>query len=271
MQRCITRELLEHYYLLEVVLTVSIKNHNMAVHIQLDRPEKKNALSQAMYQLMADAINAASADKAVKVIVLSGEGGNFTSGNDLADFLQDPSMQKDSPVYQFLMSLVHCEIPILAAVEGFAVGIGSTLLLHCERVFAAEDAIFSLPFINLGLVPEAGASLLLPRLVGYQQAAHWLLSGDKFSAAEAQAAGFVGRVCSPGQALAEALEYASMLQQKPRSGLVATKKLLRRDDEALHQRLHIELELFVEHLSAPAAVEAMTAFMEKRAPDFSNL
>jgi enoyl-CoA hydratase/carnithine racemase len=250
---------------------LQLNQESGVLHLLLSRPEKKNALSLAMYQAMADAINAASADTAVKVIVLSGEGGNFTSGNDLADFLQDPSVQEESPVYQFLMSLLHCEIPIIAAVEGFAIGIGSTLLLHCERVFAAENAIFSLPFINLGLVPEAGASLLLPRFVGYQQAAHWLLSGDKFSATEAHAAGFVGKVCAPNWALREALIYAHMLQQKPRSGLVATKKLLRRDDEPLPQRLQIELDLFVQHLSAPAAVEAMTAFMHKRAPDFSNL
>jgi len=236
--------------------------------LTLNRPDKKNAISRAMYQAMADALKAAATNPSIKVIVLNSSSDNFTSGNDIVDFLKDPNMQPDSPVYQFLQALVTCPLPIIAAVKGFAIGIGSTLLLHCEQVLAEQSAQFALPFINLGLVPEAGSSMLLPRQIGYQQAADLLLTGRSFSAEEAQRLGFISRVVK--DANQAAVDYANLLAEKPRSGLIETKRLLRKDDEALQNRLQDELESFVRHLNADAAKEALTAFTEKRKADFTR-
>lgn len=236
--------------------------------LTLNRPEKKNALNQAMYQSMADVLNAAAANPTIKVLIINSSSDNFTAGNDIVDFLANPSMQVDSPVYQFLQALITFPLPIIAAVKGFAIGIGSTLLLHCEQVFAEQSTQFSLPFINLGLVPEAGSSMLLPRQIGYQQAADLLLTGRQFNADEAQRLGFISQqVRNVDQA---AWQYAQCLMEKPRSGLIETKRLLRKDDEALQSRLHDELDAFVRHLNADAAKEALTAFTEKRKADFTN-
>lgn len=238
--------------------------------ISMQRPEKRNAITAGMYRLMADAIQDAAANNSVKVIVLAGSGGNFTAGNDLSDFLANPSIEKGSPVHDFLQALIHCPIPLIAAVDGFAIGIGSTLLLHCEQVFAAEGAQFSFPFVDLGLVPEAGSTLLLPAVAGYQKAADLLLSGRAFSAREAAEVGLVGHIVS-GAAQEAALAYARQLSGKPRSSLVEIKRLMKRDMETLQQRADVELQSFVQCLNSPAAREAMAAFLEKRKPDFSNL
>lgn len=238
--------------------------------IALNRPDKKNAITRDMYRQLADALAAAAVDPACKVVVLASGGDNFSAGNDLADFLRDPSMDKDSPVYAFLQALVSCPLPVIAAVRGFAIGIGSTLLLHCEQVFADSTAVFALPFVNLGLVPEAGSSLLLPRLLGYQRAADLLLGGDSFSAQQALQYGFVSQLVEDGDVNEQAMAYAQKLAGKPRSSLVETKRLLRKDDEPLQARLHDELAAFVSSLNGAAAREAMTAFLEKRKPDFSN-
>lgn len=235
--------------------------------IALNRPEKKNAITQSMYQDMADALVSVQTNSQIKCVILQSTSENFTAGNDLVDFLRNPSMAKDSPTYQFLQALVACPVPVIAAVKGFAIGIGSTLLLHCEQVFADNSAMFALPFINLGLVPEAGSSLLLPRQIGYQKAADLLLTGRNFAADEAQEMGFVSQLVSDVNEAA--LNYARLLSQKPRSALVETKRLLRKDDQGLQQRLHEELDAFVHYLNEPAAREALTAFVEKRKPDFS--
>ena len=249
---------------------IVVKNEGAVCQILFNRPEKKNAITAAMYQQMADALNEAASNVAIKVIVLGSTGENFTAGNDLADFLANPSIAKDSPVYQFLQALMHCPLPVIAAVNGFSIGIGSTLLLHCEQVFAGKDANFAFPFINLGLVPEAGSSLLLPQRVGYLKAAAWLLEGKPFGAEEALNAGFISQVVDD-DVLAAALSYATLLAGKPRDILIETKRLLRRDYETLQTRADIELQSFVQCLASPAAKEAMSAFLEKRKPDFSNL
>ncbi len=238
--------------------------------VTLNRPEKKNALTSAMYGDIASAIENAGADPSIKVIMIKGHNDFFTAGNDLGDFLANPNMDEKSHVFQFLKALICCELPIIAAVEGFAVGVGTTMLLHCDQVFAGRSASFSMPFVNLGLVPEACASLLLPKQVGYQKAANWLLTGDTFTAAEASDAGIVGQMVESGTAEEAAMKFAFTLASKPRSSLIATKRLLRRPDESMVARLHEELELFTEGLNGPAAKEAMTAFMEKRKPDFSE-
>lgn len=248
-----------------------VVTHKGAVcQILFNRPEKKNAITAEMYALMAGAINDAGSNPVTKVIVLGSTSGNFTAGNDLGDFLANPSIQKDSPVYAYLQALMNCPLPVIAAVKGFAVGIGSTLLLHCEQVFAERDAKFAFPFVNLGLVPEAGSTLLLPAAIGYQKAADLLLQGRPFSAEEASQCGFVSRLVDR-DVQDVALEYAGILAEKPRSILVETKRLLRRNVESLQQRADIELQSFVECLNSPAAKEAMSAFLEKRKPDFSKL
>lgn len=236
--------------------------------ILLNRPEKKNAITLEMYQLLAEAIQTAAADKQIKVILLGSNNEYFTAGNDLGDFLKNPALDKNSSIYQFLQALINCPLPIIAAVQGFAVGIGSTMLLHCEQVIADETAVFSMPFINLGLVPEAGSSLLLPRLIGYKKAADWMLTGDAVSAKDAYDAGFVSQLVAAGDALKVAEAYAQKLCSKPRETLIDIKRLLRRDDEALQQRMAVELSLFTQCLDSAAAKEAMTAFMEKRKPNF---
>lgn len=249
---------------------VIIREEGAICFINMNRPEKKNAITAQMYQHMADAINAAASNMSIKVIVIGGSAGNFTAGNDLADFLANPSIEKGSPVYEFLQALMHCPLPLIAAVEGFAIGIGSTLLLHCEQVFADEGARFAFPFVDLGLVPEAGSTLLLPQAIGYRKAADLLLRGVPFSAAEALAIGFVSQVAK-GDVNDIARDYACSLATKPRSSLVEIKRLLKRDSETLQQRADVELQSFVQCLNSPAAKEAMTAFLEKRKPDFSNL
>ena len=249
---------------------VIINNANGILELTFSRSEKKNAITSGMYQQIADSLNAANEDTSIKAIIITGSESVFTAGNDLADFLANPNMDKDSSVYQFLLALLHCKLPLIAAVEGLAVGVGTTLLLHCDRVVASKSAVFSMPFVNLGLVPEAASSLLLPRLVGYQKAAEWLLTGDAFDVEQAHKAGLVSQVVEEGEALVIAENFAQKLSEKPRSSLVATKALLRRDEEPIQSRLDIELKGFITGLNGDAAKEAMTAFMEKRKPDFSN-
>lgn len=250
---------------------ILVKNSNQVCQIFFNRPDKKNAITLDMYQKMADALGDAVANKEIKVVVLGSEGEHFTAGNDLGDFLKNPSMDKSGPIYQFLAALITCPLPVVVAVQGFAIGIGSTLLLHADQVIADETAVFSFPFVNLGLVPEAGSSLLLPRLVGYQRAADWLLTGDPIPAREALAAGLVGKLVPSGKALPEAMEYAAGLSGRSRETLIKIKQLLRKDEEPLMQRVDIELGYFVECLRSVPAREAMSAFLEKRKPDFRNL
>lgn len=252
---------------------MSIKTQNEAgvFTLMLNRLEKKNALTQIMYQQLADGLREAESDKRVKVVILASQEGVFTAGNDLQDFLNLPENMKDSGVYQFLTALTECKLPLLAAVEGPAIGVGSTMLLHCERVFCDDTAKFALPFINLGLVAEAAASLLLPRLSGYQAAADLLLTGEAFDADKAKLLGLVSEKVAPGTTYDQAKAYAAKLVTKPRATLIDMKALLRRAEEPLMQRIDHELVLFQEKLQGPEVKEAVTAFFEKRAPDFSDL
>ncbi len=239
--------------------------------LYFDRIDKKNAITLAMYQQLADAINEASSDASIKVILFSAKGEHFTAGNDLQDFLSNPDLEKSSAVYQFLQALIYCPLPIVAAVRGFAIGIGATLLLHCEQVFADSTASVAFPFINLGLVPEAASSLLLPRLVGYQQAAHLLLKGEPLSAEQALNAGIIAQLTVDEELDQKAMNYASELAQKPRTMLIEIKSLLRADKALLQECLDQELKLFKQCLKGPVAKEVMAAFIEKRSPNFDNL
>jgi enoyl-CoA hydratase/carnithine racemase len=243
--------------------------------IGFDRIEKKNAITAAMYQQLADALRAAEGDAAVRVIVLRGKPEIFTAGNDLEDFLQRPPTTAadgtPAPVFQFLQAISQASKPIVAAVSGAAVGVGTTLLLHCDLVYASETAKFSMPFAQLGLCPEAASSLLLPRLMGYQRAAEKLLLGEAFSAKEALQAGLVTRVVPVADLEAFALTQARKLAALPASSLRETKRLMKGDDSgAVARRMTEEGDVFRRMLVAPEAKEAFTAFFEKRKPDFSK-
>lgn len=254
-------------------MTVSVPHlathrHDAVLCLTLSRPEKKNALTRAMYAALADALDHSAADASVRAVVLTGSEGSFTAGNDLGDFLMDPPTGAGSPVFRFLRAVSTFPKPLLAAVDGPAVGIGTTVLLHCDLAYASPTARFRLPFVDLGLVPEAASSLLLPLAAGPKRAADLLLLGEAFSAEEACVAGLLNEVTP--DPLARALERASALAAKPPAALRHTKALLRRGQAAaVQETIAHEGAQFVESLASPEAHEALTAFLEKRAPDFS--
>jgi enoyl-CoA hydratase/carnithine racemase len=239
--------------------------------IELARPEKKNALTAEMYRTLADALARAEADPAVRVILISGAGGNFTAGNDLADFLETPPMDDSAPVYQFIEGFANLQKPFVAAVEGVAVGVGTTLLLHCDLVYAGSGARFALPFANLGLTPEAASSLLLPLRVGQARAAEMLMLGEVFSAQVALEAGIVNAVVPDGTVLDHVLERCHKLTTQPAASLRLTKQLMKRAQQSLiNDTMRHEAEVFRQRLVSPDAKEAFAAFFEKRKPDFSK-
>ncbi len=240
--------------------------------IVLNRPAKKNALTAPMYQAMADALRASEADAAVRCIVIHGSAEAFTAGNDLEDFLNDPPLGDDAPVFRFLTALPACTKPLVAAVAGPAIGVGTTMLLHCDLVYAGENARFALPFAQLGLCPEAASSLLLPMAVGHLRAAEKLLLGEPFGAEEAREMGLVNKVLPAAEVVDHALAQAGKLARLPASSLRATKRLMKAGlDAAIVQRMHAEGAEFRAMLTAPAAREAFSAFLGKRKPDFAKL
>jgi len=239
--------------------------------LEFNRPQRKNAITAAMYQALADAMVAADEDDEVKVLLIHGSLDAFTAGNDLEDFLQDPPQREDSPVFQFLAQLCRARKPLVAAVNGAAVGIGTTLLLHCDLVFVGDKAKFALPFTSLGLVPEAASSFLLPMIASYQRAAEVLLLGQPFDAAQAQQLGFVNRVLPPEEVLPAARAAAEKLALLPGKSLRNTKALLRGGfRQVMEARMAEESRVFKEMLTEPAAKEAFAAFLERRKPDFSG-
>ena len=250
---------------------VIIAKEARVLNIKLNRPEKKNALTQAMYSNMARAINDANQDRDVRVIYLTGSADSFCSGNDIQDFLGDPPSGEESPVLQFVNAIVHAEKPLVAAVNGIAVGIGVTMLLHCDLVFASEEARFQVPFVNIGVCPEAASSFILPYLVGHRKASEWLLLGDKFDAESARDAGIVNRVL-PADALQEnAIQAVQRLVNQPPAAVKTTKALLRASMfEQVQAAREREDKNFLPMLLGEEAKEAMTAFMEKRAPEFKG-
>ena len=246
-------------------------SHERGVQIiELNRPDKKNAFTGAMYHQLREALVAADADQSVSVILLTGAGNAFSAGNDLEDFLNSPPENADAPPFRFLNVLVQVKKPVVAAVNGLAVGIGATMLFHCDLVFAQDSARFSFPFVALGLVPEGASTLLLARLVGHQRASEILLLGDPLSAHEAQATGLVNRVI-PDQPVRDfALAQAIRLTQLPQGAILRTKALLKHPDEVL-ERIKLEAEAFVMRTKSSAAREAFAAFLEKRKPNFAGL
>ena len=244
---------------------------NGILTITFNRPDKKNALTAAMYQIIADALKDAESNADVRVILITGTQEIFTAGNDLDDFLQNPPQSTESPVYQFIQALIHATKPVVAAVAGPAVGIGTTLLLHCDLVYAAENARFSMPFAKLGLCPEFASSLVLPQIAGYQRAAEKLMLGEPFSAQEAYAMGFVNKVLPTAELLAFAQAQAAKLVALPASSLRATKHLMKSKHTAsINAQIEGESILFGEMLVAKEAKEAFIAFFEKRKPDFTK-
>ncbi len=239
--------------------------------ITLNRVDKKNSLTRAMYATLADTFEAAAQGSEVRVVVLQGDLAIFSAGNDIGDFLQQPPSTQDSPVFRFLRAIATFPKPVVAAVCGPAVGIGTTMLFHCDLVYAGDNAAFSMPFVNLGLCPEAASSLLVPQMLGYHRAAEALLLGEPFMAEAALEVGLVNRVVPPTECNAMAQAQAKKLAAKPLSALIETKRLLKKGQTApVLERMAEEGESFGRMLREPAAREAFTAFMEKRRPDFSQ-
>ena len=240
--------------------------------ITLNRAAKKNSFTQAMYATCADALQAARDDAAVRVVVFQGDVAIFSAGNDIGDFLNSPPKLQDAPVFRFLRGIAAFPKPVLAAVCGPAVGIGTTMLFHCDLVYAGDNAAFSMPFVNLGLCPEASSSLLVPQMMGYQRAAEALLLGEPFMAEAALEVGLVNRVVPPTEANAVVQAQARKLAAKPLASLVETKRLMKKGQMAqVLERIDEEAASFGRMLGEPAAKEAFTAFMEKRKPNFSQL
>ena len=242
-----------------------------SLELAFDRPARKNALTNAMYEALTAAVLEAEQDPGVRVVVFHGDDQAFTAGNDLGDFLEHPPRGEDAPVFRFIRAVLAGTKPLVAAVNGPAVGIGTTLLLHCDLVFAGENARFILPFASLGVLPEFASSYVLPRLAGHHRAAEMLLLGEPFDAQRALAAGFVNRVLPAAETLPAARAAADRICALPEKSIRLTRALLRSGDrEAISARAAEEGAHFGRMLGEPAAREAMAAFMEKRKPDFSK-
>ncbi|NCT97326.1 MAG: enoyl-CoA hydratase [Comamonadaceae bacterium] len=240
--------------------------------ITFNRVDKKNSFTSAMYGAMAEALASAVDDPGVRVVLLQGHETVFSAGNDIGDFLNNPPAGLDSPVFRFLQGIATFPKPLLAAVCGPAVGVGTTLLFHCDLVYAGDNAAFSMPFVNLGLCPEAASSLLVPQMLGYHRAAEALLLGEPFMAEAALEVGLVNRVLPPTEANGYAQSVAKKLAAKPLSSLIETKRLMKKgQEERVLRTIAEEGESFGRMLREPAAKEAFGAFMERRKPDFSQL
>ena len=229
--------------------------------LRLNRPQKRNAITFLMYEQLTDALGEAQADDAVRVVLLSGEGASFSAGNDLQDFLSGPPFGADHPAMRFLRTLATFGKPLVAAVQGHVVGIGVTMLLHCDLLIAAQTTQLSLPFVALGLVPEAGSSLLLPRLLGYQRAAELLYLGQPCSADTAYRLGLVNSVVEETELLNESRALARTLAQQPADALLATRRLLRGDSRELLARIEEEARIFGAQLQSEEFRARVRAFL----------
>ncbi|RUO32991.1 enoyl-CoA hydratase-related protein [Aliidiomarina soli] len=243
----------------EFVIT---RREGAILHLRLDRVNKKNALTQDMYQALLDGLNEAEADDSIHAVVFSAEGDTFCAGNDLGDFLRHGELTPQAPVFQLLKRLPQLTVPLVASVQGMAIGIGTTLLLHCDLIYAAEDAVFALPFVDLALVPEAGSSLLLPQTVGYPKAAELLLLGEPFNAEQALQMGLLNGVVTNARLQAVTAEVAAKLAAKPPQALRRSKALLKQPVESTSARIDRELEVFMQAL---ASDEAQRVIAEKAA------
>ncbi len=243
--------------------------------IEIARPEKKNALTVEMYQAMADALNAAREDNAVRAVLITGQPGIFTSGNDIEDFMKrrpgEGSDAMDSPVFRFMRALLDCDKPVVAAVTGGAIGIGTTMLLHCDFVYVSDEARLAMPFVGLGLVPEFASSLLVPQLMGPRRAAEKLLLAEPFTAEQAVECGIANAVLPAGEVVNHARRVAERFNHLPPGAVREAKRLMRAPQrEQVLATIRTEGELFGARLKSPEAMEAFMAFFQKRKPDFSK-
>lgn len=250
---------------------ISIAQDDRVLRLRFNRPDKKNAITRDMYSTLATAIERANRDSVVRVILIEGSSGCFTSGNDLSDFMNAPQTGPDSPVGRFLEVASTTPKPLMAAVTGIAVGIGTTLLLHCDLAYASESAQFNMPFVNLGLVPEFGSSLLLPQLMGQRRAAELLMFGERFDAATALKLGVINEIFPDDTIADDALARAHQLGEQPPSALRQTKQLMKQAVLGdIAKQIEIESKHFAQMLTAPEAKEAFQAFLQKRKPEFSS-
>jgi enoyl-CoA hydratase/carnithine racemase len=241
---------------------VEVARNGAVLELTLNRPAKKNALTNAMYRALTVALHEAERDQGIGAVLITGEGGIFSAGNDIGDFVAAVS-GGDMAAADFVRKIAAFSKPLVAAVDGLAVGVGTTLLLHCDMIYASPAARFSLPFVDLGLLPEAASSLLLPRRVGMARASAWLLAGESFSAEEAREAGLINGIVAPDALLTTAREKATKLAAKPRTALLAARKFLRGDKEEILARIDAELEAFRAALGSPQAQAALAAFVNK--------
>jgi enoyl-CoA hydratase/carnithine racemase len=247
-----------------ISMGISVENSDGVRHVVLDRPDKKNALTAAMYAVLADAVTSAAQDD-VGALLIGARGDTFTAGNDLRDFLDQPPHGDDAPVYRFLIGLATTDVPIVAAVRGNAVGVGTTMLLHCDLVYASPAATFKVPFVDLGLVPEAGSSVLLPRRIGRAHAGSALYLGEPISAEQAYADGIVSKVVADDELDAHADAAARAIAAKPREAVRATKRLVTYDRDTVVAAIRREGTAFRERLGSDEARAAMSAFFTRGA------
>jgi enoyl-CoA hydratase/carnithine racemase len=251
---------------------ILVNSERGVMTLTFNRLERKNSITSQMYGVLADALASAESDSAVRAVVIQGHETVFSAGNDIGDFLNKPPAGNGSPVFRFLRGIAAFTKPLVAAVCGPAVGVGTTMLLHCDLVYAGDNAAFSMPFVNLGLCPEAASSLLVPQMLGYHRAAEALLLGEPFMAEAALEVGLVNRVLPPTEANAHAQKIAARLASKPMSSLVETKRLMKKgQQERVLAQMDDEGQSFTRMLGEPAAREAFGAFMDKRLPDFTKL
>jgi enoyl-CoA hydratase/carnithine racemase len=241
---------------------VEVARNGAVLELTLNRPAKKNALTNAMYRALTVALHEAERDQGIGAVLISGAGDVFSAGNDIGDFVAAVS-GGDMAGADFVRKIAAFSKPLVAAVDGLAVGVGTTMLLHCDLIYASPSARFSLPFVDLGLLPEAGSSLLLPRRVGMARASAWLLAGESFSAEEAREAGLINGVVAGDALLVTAREKAARLAAKPRTALLAARKFLRGDKEEILARIDAELDAFRAALASPQAQGALAAFLNK--------
>ena len=259
-------------------MSIRTATFNKVLTIEIARPEKKNALTQAMYSAMADALIAANTDAGVRAVLITGQPGVFTSGNDIEDFMQRPPAGGEGgeaaampPVVRFMHALLDFEKPVVAAVTGAAVGIGTTMLLHCDLVYVSDESRLAMPFVSLGLVPEYGSSLLLPALLGPVKAAEKLMLGEPFSGSDAVDCGIANAVLPAAEVVNHARRMAERFNNLPPQAVRETKRLMREPQKArIREVMAAESELFGARLRSPEAMEAFQAFFQKRKPDFSQ-
>jgi enoyl-CoA hydratase/carnithine racemase len=242
---------------------VIVAREDAVLRITMNRPAKKNALTGAMYDAMREALELADRDENIRAVLLTGTDGVFTAGNDIGDFLAGTRDAHGSPALRFITAIALCDTPVVAAVDGNAVGVGTTMLFHCDLVYAAPSAKFRMPFIDLGLVPEAASSMTVPLRVGMAKASEWLLLGEPFDAHEAHRCGVINQVVAAGELIETARKAALRLAAKPKHALAATRRLMRGDRQAIRAQMAKESEAFAAALESPEAKAAFSAFLSK--------